>query len=94
MSAWLDSTRQALAEAAEPVRFFIRDDDVGWADAQLFAVLDLFADVDLPIDLAVIPRAMTARLLSRKLRCGRGNGKPEKPAPSQSSTFCSALVEP
>ena len=65
MSAWLDSTRQALAEAAEPVPFFVRDDDVGWADAQLFAVLDLFADVDLPIDLAVIPRAMTARLARR-----------------------------
>ena len=70
MSAWLDSTRQALAEAAEPVPFFVRDDDVGWADEPLFAVLDLFAEVDLPIDLAVIPRAMTARLAWR-LEAGR-----------------------
>jgi Polysaccharide deacetylase len=62
VSAWLDSTRQALAEATKPVTFFIRDDDVGWADEQLFALLDLFAEVDLPIDLAVIPRALTPRL--------------------------------
>jgi hypothetical protein len=62
VSAWLDPTRQALADASKPVTFFIRDDDVGWADEQLFALLDVFAEVSLPIDLAVIPRALTPRL--------------------------------
>jgi hypothetical protein len=70
VSAWLDSTRQALAEAARPVTFFVRDDDVGWADEQLFALLDTFVDVDLPIDLAVIPRPLTAGL-ARRLQCRR-----------------------
>ena len=65
MSAWLDSARQALAEATQPVTFFVRDDDVGWADEQLFALLDVFADIDLPVDLAVIPRALTPRLARR-----------------------------
>ena len=68
MSTWLDSTRRALSEASKPVTFFVRDDDVGWADEQLFALLDVFADMDLPIDLAVIPRALTPRLARRVQR--------------------------
>ena len=68
MSAWLDPTRQALAEAGQPVTFFVRDDDVGWGDEQLFALLDVVAAVDLPIDLAVIPRALTPRLARRLQR--------------------------
>ncbi|HKG13628.1 MAG TPA: hypothetical protein VKB12_09815, partial [Pyrinomonadaceae bacterium] len=62
MSAWLDGLRRALDAAARPVDFFFRDDDAGWRDERLFALLDLFERRRLPIDVAAIPRAMTAAL--------------------------------
>jgi hypothetical protein len=54
----------ALDAAADfgPVSVFFRDDDAGWDDARLFALLDLFARHRVPIDLAVIPTALTATL--------------------------------
>ncbi|HEX8722076.1 MAG TPA: DUF2334 domain-containing protein [Pyrinomonadaceae bacterium] len=62
MSAWLDELRRALDAAAGPVDFFFRDDDAGWCDGRLFALLDLFERRGLPMDVAAIPRAMTAPL--------------------------------
>lgn len=59
MSAWLDPLRRALDAAAEPRVFFFRDDDVGWGDEMLPPLLDLFAEHHLPVDLAVIPMALT-----------------------------------
>jgi hypothetical protein len=64
MSVWLDELRRTLDAAAAPVDFFFRDDDAGWADERLFALLDLFERHALPIDVAAIPRAMTAALAS------------------------------
>ena len=64
MSAWLDNLRRALDAAARPVDFFFRDDDAGWCDERLFALLDLFERRRLPIDVAAIPRAVTAALAS------------------------------
>jgi hypothetical protein len=55
---WLEPARSALDAAAEPVRFFLRDDDAGWADRRLFALADLVAARGLPLDLAVIPTAV------------------------------------
>ena len=71
MSRWLDPVRSALDRAAEPVTFFFRDDDAGWSDDSLFRLLDLFARYDLPLDLAVIPQALTpalARKLSERIQ--------------------------
>ncbi len=65
MSAWLDPLRRALDCVAAPVPFFFRDDDAGWEDDRLFALLELFAEHTLPIDLAVIPDALTPRLAQR-----------------------------
>lgn len=62
MSAWLDGLRRALGAAAGPVDFFFRDDDAGWADSRLLALLDLFERHALPIDVAAIPRAVTPAL--------------------------------
>jgi predicted deacetylase len=59
LSAWLDRLRAALDRARAPVVFFFRDDDAGWADEQLNALLDLFCAHGMPIDLAVIPQALT-----------------------------------
>jgi hypothetical protein len=60
--SWLDPLRRALDEAPARLSFFLRDDDAGWADERLFALLDLGAERSLPIDLAVIPRALRPEL--------------------------------
>jgi hypothetical protein len=65
MSGWLDPLRRALDGAPRPVRFFFRDDDVGWCDERLFELLDLFAACALPIDLAAIPETVTPGLAKR-----------------------------
>jgi hypothetical protein len=57
-----DPLLQALDAAPGPVTFFIRDDDAGWADERLHALLDVTAEVNIPIDLAVIPEALHAPL--------------------------------
>jgi Uncharacterized protein conserved in bacteria (DUF2334) len=76
MSLWLDGLRRALDAAARPVDFFFRDDDAGWCDARLFALLDLFECHSMPMDVAAIPRAMTASLAS-ELRA-RTSAAPER----------------
>lgn len=55
MTAWLDPVRAALSAGDEPVDFFVRDDDAGWDDAGLFALLDVFERTGTPIDIAAIP---------------------------------------
>lgn len=55
---WLDSILRALDEARRPTRFFFRDDDAGWSDDTLWALLDVFDRAAAPIDLAVIPDAL------------------------------------
>lgn len=67
---WLDPLRQTLDEASGSKSFFFRDDDAGWEDARLFELLDVFADCNVPIDLAVIPKSIsdsTARDLRKVL---------------------------
>ena len=54
MDAWLYPLRQVLDQATEPVAFFFRDDDVGWESSRLYRLLDVFAELAVPIDLAVI----------------------------------------
>lgn len=49
---------RALDAAADPVTFFVRDDDAGWDDARLSALLDCVERSGVPIDLAVIPQAV------------------------------------
>ena len=57
-AAWLGPLRQELDSARRPVTFFFRDDDAGWRDDRLRDLLELFARLDLPLDLAVIPAAL------------------------------------
>ncbi len=52
----------ALDAARAPVRFFIRDDDAGWDDASLLALLDCTARAGVPVDLAAIPQAVSPSL--------------------------------
>lgn len=63
--SWLDSLRQTLDLALEPVVFFFRDDDAGWDDTRLFELIDVFGRRDVPLDIAVIPKAISSHCAAR-----------------------------
>jgi predicted deacetylase len=65
---WLNPLRTRLDSCAGPVRFFFRDDDVGWADDRLWALLDRFGRVAIPVDLAVIPALLSGPLIAQLRR--------------------------
>jgi hypothetical protein len=62
MRGGMNAVLAALDATPAPVRFFLRDDDAGWDDARLFALLDCVAQAGASIDLAVIPQAAGAAL--------------------------------
>jgi len=77
MSAWPAILACALDSLEREIVVFFRDDDAGWADVRLFAMLDMFARHACPIDLAVIPAALndslaTALLARRRPGCAVG----------------------
>ena len=55
MRHWLDPVRAALKQFDGPINCFFRDDDAGWADDRLAALLNCFAEFGIALDLAVIP---------------------------------------
>jgi hypothetical protein len=68
---------RALDEARAPVTFFFRDDDGGWEDDRLRPLVDLHARHGIPLDLALIPDAVDARLardLLRRVSAGQALG--------------------
>ncbi len=65
---WLDPLHARLDTRASPVRFFFRDDDVGWADDRLWALLERCRRLASPVDLAVIPALLTGPLTARLRR--------------------------
>ncbi len=65
MRQWLNTILNGLNEVSGPVTIYFRDDDGGWADDRLLPLLDLFDSLCVPIDLAVIPMALTAELASQ-----------------------------
>lgn len=67
MNPSFETLLQALDAAPAPVSAFIRDDDAGWNDMRLFALLELTVRHGVPIDVAVIPQAMDT-VLARELR--------------------------
>jgi hypothetical protein len=73
MSRPLDVIHRALDTVDTDVEVFFRDDDAGWADDRLLCLLDLFAAHQCPIDLAVIPTALSDTLAAR-LRARRDAG--------------------
>jgi hypothetical protein len=71
MSEWLEPLQRALNAVRGRVGFFFRDDGVGWHDERLRALLSVFERRAVPLDLAVIPAALSASLargLSARLR--------------------------
>ncbi|MCB0994032.1 MAG: hypothetical protein KDB21_02995 [Acidimicrobiales bacterium] len=73
-SDWLEPVVAALDERQAPVRVFFRDDDAGWDDPALFALLDCFDDAGVVIDLAVIPTALGPALAQELVARWRGGG--------------------
>jgi hypothetical protein len=77
MASARDALLQALDRADAPVNFFVRDDDAGWADDRLFALLRVMDEAEVPIDLAAIPTAVTPELgceLKARIRAGQRLG--------------------
>ncbi len=58
MSAGLSTLLRAADALPRPLTLFVRDDDAGWGDDTLLALLDVMAAASAPIDLAVIPQAL------------------------------------
>jgi hypothetical protein len=66
MVRWLDPVAAALDGAPAPVPVFFRDDDAGWRDDRLWALLERFEAHGLPLDVAAIPEAL-GRATAREL---------------------------
>ena len=74
MPDWLIPVKEMLDRARSPIEIFFRDDDAGWDNGRLYAMLDEFAKVGVPIDLAVIPKALDDSLSAELLTRWRQNG--------------------
>lgn len=64
----LEPVWQALQARPTPLSVFVRDDDAGWDDTSLLALLDVCAGADVPLDLAVIPMAVSPALATQLCR--------------------------
>lgn len=71
-SGWLRPVAAALDDAPAPVTVFIRDDDGGWDDTRLEALLDVVAARGMAVDVALIPAETTAPLVRDLALRGRG----------------------
>lgn len=65
MSGWLEPVVRALGGCGAPVRIFCRDDDGGWNDDALLALVRVHARRRIPLDVAVIPTAATPSLVAQ-----------------------------
>ena len=73
MTTWLEPVAGALGRRRTACPFFFRDDDAGWADDSLWALLDEFAAFDVTVDVAAIPTAV-GRRGARELRARVADG--------------------
>jgi peptidoglycan/xylan/chitin deacetylase (PgdA/CDA1 family) len=64
MTRWLDPVRASLDNLEQPATLFFRDDDAGWDDPALARLLQVFERHQVVIDLAVIPDAVSDRLVA------------------------------
>lgn len=70
---WLRPVRMALDAREQAIEIFFRDDDAGWDDDRLYALLECFRDCNIPIDLAVIPEVLSQSLAGSLLGRWRRN---------------------
>lgn len=73
---WLTPVRRALDERSTPLPLFVRNDDAGWADERLEALLHVVGEAGCVVDLAVIPIELDAARADWLLdRWRRGAGR-------------------
>jgi hypothetical protein len=73
LSGTLACVHAALDALSAPLAMFVRDDDAGWADERLFALLGVTERAGVPIDLAAIPQAI-GECLAAELRARMEGG--------------------
>ena len=54
MTGWLAPVRAALDDAPSAVDLFVRDDDGGWREDRLLRLLDVLADLGLPVHFHIL----------------------------------------
>lgn len=64
---WLEPVKRALGNRVTPIKVFFRDDDAGVENERLFCLMDVFKDFAAPLDVAVIPKAVSKEF-AEKLR--------------------------
>ncbi len=65
MKDWLRPVKRVLEIGRESSTVFFRNDDAGWSDDRLFCLLEIFFSHSIPIDLAIIPQALSESLANR-----------------------------
>ena len=58
MADWLQPVAEALSARKGRLRWFCRDDDGGWGDPELLALMNTCEAARAPLDIAVIPQAL------------------------------------
>ena len=65
VGAWTRPIAAALDGRRSPLPLFFRNDEAGWADDRLLRLLSLFEDRGLPVDIGVIPVAVSPTLAAQ-----------------------------
>lgn len=60
LDQWLQTLFEAAEKQSRPVRIFFRADDIGRIDHNFIQMMQLFADFDMPLCLALVPQWLTA----------------------------------
>lgn len=76
MSAWFAPVMAALDALPGPITAFVRDDDAGWENDRLLALLDTVEAAGACIDLAAIPLAVSDPLVAEL--CARIDAAPQR----------------
>ena len=74
-ACWLEPVKYALKNRKKPIKMFFRDDDAGIDNVRLLKLLDVFESFATPLDIAVIPKAVSTAFVD-ELR-GRIEASPE-----------------
>jgi hypothetical protein len=59
-----ESISLSLAPSGQPTTVFFRNDDAGWSDHRLASLCECFIEHRIPLDIAVIPKAMSSDSVS------------------------------
>lgn len=66
-AGWLKPVKEVLENRRMPVKVFFRDDDAGIENGRFFDLLDMFKKFATPLDIAAIPKAISAEFANELL---------------------------